>query len=473
LTFDSLKGYVYIEAFKEANVREAIQGISALYENSIKIVPLAEMIAVFNFDKIEKINLKAKQWVRIKTGDYQGDLAQVLLVEDQMNKIYVRLVPRLSDNPDRKEKKAIQKDSARPRKKLFNPTYYDQSEIKQVVHAMLRENVYNYNKMNFTLDGFLVKAVKAKSLEIEGVVPQIEELKIFDFSKYKNEDSNIESLINTMEQSDISQKKHFIKDDKVKIVKGELMNITGKVVNHGGGIVSMMLDMQELNDIYEIPEAYVVKLFLPGDLVRVIRGTNVGKSGLIVRIEDDIAIIYSESTDSELKVSLHDIIKSSQTTGDVEQNTYFNLGDLVKINGTNNICYVLDVQKHSLKLLDIKSQIQNVGTRDVVKLAQMYNFLIFSKPNGLDSKKNPITKNDTVKIINGHYKGKKGVVMTVFKNNVFLHNVDFSTTNGIFVDRTENTEIMGSELLNDNNDFSTYGSKVNVKRVPGKDFLKA
>jgi transcription elongation factor SPT5 len=366
-----LKGYIYIEAFKEANVREAIQGISALYENSIKIVPLAEMIAVFNFDKIEKIDLKAKQWVRIKTGEYQGDLAQVMLVEDQMNKIYVRLIPRLSDTPvDKKDKKAkLLKD--KPRKKLFNPTYYDQSEIKQVSHPASVETVYNYNKMYFTLDGFLIKAVKAKSLDTEGDAPTIEELKIFDFSKYKQEDSNIESLISTMEQADITQRKHFMKDDKVKIVKGNLINITGKVISHNNNIVSMVLDVEGLDDIYEIPEAYVVKLFLPGDLVKIIRGNNIGKSGLIVRIEDDIAVIYSESTDSELRVSLHDIIKSSQSSGEVEQNTYFNLGDLVKINGTNNICYVLDVQKHSLKLLDVKSQIQNVGTRDVSKLTQM------------------------------------------------------------------------------------------------------
>jgi transcription elongation factor len=56
--------------------------------------------------------------------------------------------------------------------------------------------------------------------------------------------------------------------------------------------------------------------------------------------------------------------------------------------------------------------------------------------------------------------------MNIFKNFVFLYNVDFSSTNGIFVDRTENTEIMGSELLVDNMDFNNH-SKVNVRKVPG------
>jgi transcription elongation factor SPT5 len=329
------------------------------------------MISVFNYDKIQKVNLKPKQWVRIKSGDYQGDLAQVLAVEDQLNKIYVRLIPRLSENATATSKKQKTSISNRPKQKLFNPTYYDRTELKQYVHPVLGEEVYNYNKMNFTFDGFLIKAVKVKSLDYEGVVPQIDELKIFDFNKYKKDD-NIESLIGSIDQADIVQKKTFNKDDKVKIVKGDLMNVTGKVVSHSNGLVSMILDIEGLNnDIYELQEAYIVKLYMPGDMIKIIKGTHVGKAGLIVNIEDDTAIVYSDEINGEIKVSLHDIILSSQSTAEVQHNTYFNLGDLVKINGTNTICYVLDVQKHTLKLLDTRSQIQNVGTRDVTKLTQM------------------------------------------------------------------------------------------------------
>ena len=84
----------------------------------------------------------------------------------------------------------------------------------------------------------------------------------------------------------------------------------------------------------------------------------------------------------------------------------------------------------------------------------------------MDSKKNPISKNDTVKIISGDYKGKKGVIYNIFKNYVFLYNVDYPFTNNIIVDRAENIEIMGSELLHENMDFNNT-SKVNERRVPG------
>ncbi len=68
-----------------------------------------------------------------------------------------------------------------------------------------------------------------------------------------------------------------------------------------------------------------------------------------------------------------------------------------------------------------------------------------------------------MKIVNGPYKGKKGVIRNIFKNFVFLYNQDFVSTNGIFVDKSENLEIMGSELLTDNN---IYSGKVNIRKPP-------
>ncbi len=47
---------------------------------------------------------------------------------------------------------------------------------------------------------------------------------------------------------------------------------------------------------------------------------------------------------------------------------------------------------------------------------------------------------------------------------MFLYNQDFVSTNGIFVDKSENLEIMGSELLADV--YNTAGGKVNIKRIP-------
>jgi len=66
-----------------------------------------------------------------------------------------------------------------------------------------------------------------------------------------------------------------------------------------------------------------------------------------------------------------------------------------------------------------------------------------------------------------HIKGKKGVIKNLFKNYAFLYNHDFIRTNGIFVEKTENLEIMGAELLKESNEFNPT-SKINVRKIPEK-----
>ena len=373
ICFDSLKGYIYVEAFKEANVREAIIGISLLRENSIKIVPLTEMTQVFNLDQIQKVDLKPKQWVRIKNGLYEGDLAQIVHIEDPVNKIYVRIVPRLTEESKdsigeyaRKLKKSV-----RPSQKLFNPQNYNDVVAKS--HPILREQVYAWNKMTFK-DGFMIKSVKVKSLIYEDVVPKIEELRIFDFAKIRSEgapDLETDNLISAFQETEITKKKKFGKGDKIKIIKGGLKGITGKIDSHSDGVVSIIADVDGVNDLIELPDDYVIKEFLPGDLVRVVMGPHVGKHGLIVKVEDETAYIFSDSTNTEFSASCRDIVYSNFQTTETEQNNYFQLGDLVKINGTNTVCYVLDVQKFSLKLIDTRSEVKKVSVSEVTKFKQL------------------------------------------------------------------------------------------------------
>lgn len=75
---DTLKGFIYIEAFKQTHVKQAIEGVSALARAQFeqKLVPVDEMTDVLRVVK-ETSQLKPKQWVRIKGGRYKNDLARV------------------------------------------------------------------------------------------------------------------------------------------------------------------------------------------------------------------------------------------------------------------------------------------------------------------------------------------------------------------------------------------------------------
>ena len=150
-----------------------------------------------------------------------------------------------------------------------------------------------------------------------------------------------------------------------------------------------------------MPEDYLAKHFLPGDLVKVDKGTHhIGKHGLIVKIDEDNAIVFCESTNTEFKVSINDLKLSSNTAQETVTEGIFQLEDLVRINGTNNICYVLDLQKHSAKLINFNGEIKIYSLRDITKIS-------VNKSYGIDIKKNPISKEDKVIVKRGHTQRQK------------------------------------------------------------------
>lgn len=75
---DHVKGYIYVEAYKQTHVKSAIEGIGNLRMGlwNQQMVPIKEMTDVLKVVK-EVTNLKAKSWVRLKRGLYKDDIAQV------------------------------------------------------------------------------------------------------------------------------------------------------------------------------------------------------------------------------------------------------------------------------------------------------------------------------------------------------------------------------------------------------------
>lgn len=117
IALDHLKNYVYIEADKEAHVREvyklnsflfcftsygvcilnykrstfggkckfliwftqAIKGMRNIFTGKIMLVPIKEMTDVLSVES-KAIDISRDTWVRMKIGNYKGDLAKVYIV---------------------------------------------------------------------------------------------------------------------------------------------------------------------------------------------------------------------------------------------------------------------------------------------------------------------------------------------------------------------------------------------------------
>ncbi|KAM6932809.1 transcription elongation factor SPT5 [Lycodopsis pacificus] len=93
---DHVKGYIYVESYKQTHVKSAIEGIGNLRMGlwNQQMVPIKEMTDVLKVVK-EVTNLKPKSWVRLKRGLYKDDIAQVDYVEPSQNTISLKMIPRI------------------------------------------------------------------------------------------------------------------------------------------------------------------------------------------------------------------------------------------------------------------------------------------------------------------------------------------------------------------------------------------
>ena len=181
---------------------------------------------------------------------------------------------------------------------MLNYKDYDNNLVKDKYNNR-SEKEEIFNKMAFQ-NGFLVKFVRAKTLIVDDVIPKIDELRTFEFVKKEEDEEDNYNLLSKIKDSDLNKRRNFNKGDKVKIIKGGLANVTGVVeATTHDNLVQLRVDIEGFNDLLEYSTDFLVKHFLPGDNVKVrffilisvndfLLNFNIGKFGLIVKIEDNI-----------------------------------------------------------------------------------------------------------------------------------------------------------------------------------------
>ncbi|KAJ2767753.1 transcription elongation factor spt5, partial [Coemansia nantahalensis] len=113
-TRSGLSGFIYVEARTQADALAALEGIPGVFTSKLTLVPINDMIDVVKV-KTHTTRLNPGSWVRVKRGNYAGDLAQVASVIESSDAVEVRLLPRLDYSADgRRDKRA------RPPQRLFS-----------------------------------------------------------------------------------------------------------------------------------------------------------------------------------------------------------------------------------------------------------------------------------------------------------------------------------------------------------------
>ncbi|XP_011031637.1 PREDICTED: hornerin isoform X1 [Populus euphratica] len=224
-SIDHVKGYIYFEADKQIDIIEACKGLCSIYSSRMAPVPKNEVSHLLSIRKSCN-QVSEGMWARVKNGNYKGDLAQIVAVNDVRKKATVKLIPRIDLQA------LAQKFGgglAKKKAAIPAPRLISSSELEEFRPLIQYRRDRDTGKMFEVLDGlmlkdgYLYKRVSIDSLSCLSVLPSEEELLKFKSSE-NNESENLEWLA----QIYVGQKKKRIIGNEKGGEKGEGSSASGQ-----------------------------------------------------------------------------------------------------------------------------------------------------------------------------------------------------------------------------------------------------
>ncbi|KAI8141293.1 hypothetical protein BJV82DRAFT_619991 [Fennellomyces sp. T-0311] len=425
---ESLKGYVYIEARRLAHVQQAIANIPHVYQTTLMLVPIQDMIDSINIQK-KVAEIPVGGWVRVTRGTYSGDLGKVLEVADSQDTALIKLIPRLALEPqeedyDRKRKKGA---SARPPQRLFNPERLG----KRHISSLQKKGPYWVLGTDSFRDGYLEKNIKVTSLQIEDVSPSLEEITRFigeSGASGEDGDRALDLSAASLQAVNDAQASSLLQPgDTVEVIEGDMIHSVGTIESVNDASVSVSLDMGGLTKAVTLPAKQVRKKFSEGDHVKVIHGLRKDESGMVVKVDGNVITMVSDSSLEEVKVFAKDLrVATEVTLGKTTMGNY-ELHDLVQLD-FHTVGVIIKVDKNSLKVMTQDGDIRTMAPH------QITNKRDSKRAIATDASGNSISSGDTVMEVRGER--RTCTVLHIFRHLVFLHSRENMTNYGVWVENT-------------------------------------
>lgn len=446
----SMAGFVFVEARRQDDVLQAIQGISFVYASSKNIIPVKQMPDLLRIRKTKE--LAVGSYVRIKkAGLYAGDLGMVEEIEDNSVEVTVRLVPRLDYGLNDDDKQPLQQaekrkripfapavtPANRPPQKLFNENEAKKRHgrfLQQLRGLTNRSWMYRNEQYE---DGFLIKRFRQNALETEAVHPKLEEItRLTKVAADGSETLDLETLAQSLKQS--SAEGSYVPGDEVEVYEGEQRGIVGKVDGVNGGILRIKVSEGELTgQVVEQPVKGVRKRFREGDHVKVIGSSRyAGEVGMVIRIKDDRVTVLTDTSVQEITVFSKDLREAAEAGGSDVKATKFDVQDLVQISATE-VGIVIKSDMEAVRLLDENSSVISRLPSQLSKVEQRRNAVATDR-NGSE-----IRVGDTVKESGGE--NKTGRILHINRGHLFLHDRTRLENSGLWTTRCMNVVTIASK----------------------------
>ncbi|KAI8068046.1 hypothetical protein BC940DRAFT_256470 [Gongronella butleri] len=442
-TKDSLKGYIYIEARRQAHVQAALSNIPYVYHSSLNLVPIKEMVDTINIVRKEK-EIPTGGWVRVKRGKYAGDLGQILEVADAQESAVVKLVPRLElDKTD----PSAPKKKDRPVQRLFHPDRLS----KHALHSLQRKGAaWIFNSETFR-DGYLEKRMKMVALQTDNVNPTLDEI-----TKFAGDDLNLEegsngermldlAMLSAQAVNDGHASSMFQNGDLVQVVEGDLIHSTGTVVSMNDTSVTVTLNVEGFKKQVAFPPKHLRKQFKEGDHVKVVHGRYKEESGMILHVNDNIVTLLSDATLQEVKVFAKDLREAVDVSLGKTTIGNYELHDLVQLD-FHTVGVIIKVERNTFKVLTQHGDVRTIEPH------QITNKRDSDRAVATDAAGNSIRSGDNVVEVGGEK--RNCVILHLFRHLVFLHSRENAENNGVWVLQSRQVINMGAQASRQMNDLT-------------------
>ncbi|KAH7833278.1 hypothetical protein Vadar_004736 [Vaccinium darrowii] len=461
IALDHLKNYIYVEAAKEAHVKEACKGMRVFHAHAkITLVPIKEMTDVLSVES-KAIDLSRDTWVRMKRGKYKGDLARVVDVDNVQQRVTVKLIPRidLQAIANKLEGREV------PKKNAFVPParFLNVDEARgmhiRVEHRRDPMNGDYFEKIDGMMfkDGFLYKIVSMKSISTQNIQPTFDELEKFR-QPGENGDGDMASLSTVFANR---KKGHFMKGDQVIFVGGDLKDLKGWVEKVDEDNVHIRPNAEGLPKTLTVNEKELCKYFKPGNHVKVVSGASEGATGMVIEVEGHVVIIVSDTTREPIQLFADNVAESSGVTSGVTRIGGYELHDLVMLDN-RSFGVIIRVESEALQVL------KGVPERPEVALVKPREIKckVDGRTNAQDQNKNPVSVKDVVRILAGPCKGNQGPVQHIFRGILFIYDCHHREHAGFICAKSQSCIVLGGLCGNANINGDTLASTFSHLRTP-------
>uniref|UniRef100_A0A182U6J2 Transcription elongation factor SPT5 n=1 Tax=Anopheles melas TaxID=34690 RepID=A0A182U6J2_9DIPT len=458
---ESVKGYIYIEAYKQAHVKSAINNVGNLRVGIWKqeMVPIKDMTDILKVVK-EQTGLKPKQWVRLKRGIYKDDIAQVDYVDLAQNQVHLKLLPRIDYTRLRGALRATQtEESSDAKRKKRRPAAksFDPEAIRAIGGELTSDGDFLIFEGNrYSRKGFLYKAFTMSAVLADGVKPTLAELERFE---EQPEEINIELAVSSKEDPVTAHS--FSMGDNVEVCVGDLMNLQAKIIAIDGSLITVMPKHEELRDPLIFKAAELRKYFKTGDHVKVLAGRYEGETGLIVRVEPSRIVLVSDLTMHELEVLPRDLQLCTDMATGVDSLGIYQWGDLVQLDA-QTVGVIVRLERENFHVLGMHGKVIECKPTALQKRRENRNTI------ALDWDQNQIRRKDIVKVMEGPHTGRDGEIKHLYRNLAFLHSRMYTENGGIFVVKTRHLQLAGGNknpMQNSNPMMSPFGGGIMSPRI--------